>query len=71
MVTYANPSSEPVLRLVAIGENLSGFPQRFFWVRIGHWLGLVVNDYIISGASSSTTSFGLGRSSLGVLLLII
>jgi hypothetical protein len=29
MVAYANPSSEPVLRLVAIGENLSGFPQCF------------------------------------------
>jgi hypothetical protein len=29
MVAYANPSSEPVLRLVAIGENLSGFPQLF------------------------------------------
>jgi hypothetical protein len=36
MVAYANPSSEPVLRLVAIGKNLSGFPQCFFWVRIGH-----------------------------------
>ena len=71
-MAYANPSSEPVLRRVAIGENLSGFPQCFFWVRIGHWLGLVVNDDIISGASSSTTSFGLlsGRTPRNVVCRI-
>jgi hypothetical protein len=72
MVAYANPSSEPVLRLEAIDENLSGLPQCFFWFRIGHWLRLVVNDHIISGASSSTTSFGLlsGRTPRNVVCRI-